>query len=89
MAEAMDKEQFFRERENLQLLCSGALSTEARMALCQKWKPEQFLDTTHRVLFEEIAKLGAVTARQLQELLPARVTNRGFRDVEIEEYFSA
>ena len=88
MAEAMDKEQFLRDRENLQLLCSEKLTADERVALCRKWKAEQFVDQTHQVIFEEIAKLGAVRHRQLQELLPARVTNRGFPDVSMEEYFS-
>lgn len=83
----MDKEQFLRERRNIQFLCSGKLSAEERTELCQKWKAEQFVDQTHRILFEEIVRLGAVSERQLRELLPARVTNRGFPDVEIHEYF--
>lgn len=86
-AKAMDKERFLRERNDLQVLCSGKLSAEERMALCQKWKAEQFVDGTHRVMFEEIVKLGAVSAKLLWELLPARVTNRGFPDVEMDEYF--
>jgi hypothetical protein len=83
----MDKEQFLRERRNIQLLCSAKLSAEERTEVCQKWKAEQFVDQTHRVIFEEIVNLGTVTTRQLRELLPARVTNQGFPDVDIDEYF--
>jgi hypothetical protein len=87
MAEPMETDQFRREREKLRLLCSRKLSVGERTALCGEWKAEQFLDATHRVIFEEICKIGAIGEARLRELLPARVTNRGFPDVEMEEYF--
>ena len=38
-----------------------------------------------RILFEEIRALGAVDAKQLLQLLPARMTNRGFPDFELRD----
>jgi hypothetical protein len=88
MAEPMESEQFRLERKKLRLLCSPKLSARKRTALCEQWKAEQFLDAEHQVIFEEICRLAAAGEARLRELLPARVTNRGFPDVAMEEYFS-
>lgn len=84
----MHNKKFLEEREQLRFLCARNLSVEQRAKLCGEWKPEQFMDDIHRVILEEIIKLGTVGADQLRELLPARLTNRGFPEVEMEEYFS-
>jgi hypothetical protein len=39
-----------------------------------------------RVIYEEIAALGAIPACRLRELLPARMTNRGFPDFELNQF---
>jgi len=36
-------------------------------------------------VFEEIRDLGSIESRRLRELLPARVTNRGFPDFDLNE----
>ena len=48
-------------------------------------EPSKFLEPLQRVLFEEIRALGPVDARQLLQLLPARVTNRGFPDFDLDD----
>ncbi|GAC1626900.1 MAG: hypothetical protein PVS2B2_24290 [Candidatus Acidiferrum sp.] len=83
----METEQFRQEREKLRMLCSWKLSARERRALCGEWKAEEFFDATHRVIFEEICKISALEVERLRELLPGRVTNRGFPDVDMEEYF--
>jgi hypothetical protein len=47
--------------------------------------PIVFDDPLHRVVFEEIRELGSIDSRRLRELLPARVTNRGFPDFDLNE----
>jgi hypothetical protein len=37
------------------------------------------------VVFEEIREMGSIDSRRLRELLPARVTNRGFPDFDLNE----
>jgi len=40
------------------------------------------------VMFEEIRELGSIDSRRLRELLPARVTNRGFPDFDLNEFLA-
>ena len=41
-----------------------------------------------RIVFEEICHLGSIDSRRLRELLPARVTNRGLPDFDLESYLA-
>jgi hypothetical protein len=70
----------------LQLLCNEDLDPALRSALCTQLSAERFSDTNHRVIFEEIRAVSPatrpVTAAQLRECLPARVTARGFPEAE-------
>ena len=43
------------------------------------------MEPLQRVLFEEIRALGAIDPKRLLELLPARVTNRGFSDFDLDD----
>ncbi len=47
-----------------------------------------FQETLHRVMFEEIRSMGAVTSMKLRELLPSRITTRGFPDFDLGEFLS-
>ena len=48
-------------------------------------RSQKFLDPTQRIVFEEIRALGPIDAKLLLEMLPARVTNRGFPDFDLDE----
>jgi hypothetical protein len=50
--------------------------------------PGVFDDPLQRVMFEEIRDLGTIDSRRLRELLPARVTNRGFPDFDLNEFLA-
>jgi len=76
------------ERDTLRLLCSVLLKGGTRQELCRLLEPDLFRDSLQRVLFEEIRALGAVESKRLRELLPARVTNRGFPDFDLHEFLS-
>jgi hypothetical protein len=73
------------ERDLLRLLCSVLVKPVTRVELCRLVNPEKFVDATQRIVFEEIRALGQVDAKLLLQLLPARVTNRGFPDFDLEE----
>jgi hypothetical protein len=73
------------ERDLLRLLCSVLVKPVTRVELCRLVNPEKFVDATQRIVFEEIRALGQVDAKLLLQLLPARVTNRGFPDFDLDE----
>src|SRR6201995_4484826 len=73
------------ERDFLRLLCSILVKPVTRVELCRLVDPDKFVDLTQRIVFEEIRALGPVDAKRLLEILPARVTNRGFPDFDLAE----
>ena len=73
------------ERDLLRLLCSVLVKPVTRVELCRLVNPDKFLDPIQRVLFEEIRALGPIDGKLLIEQLPARVTNRGFPDFDLDE----
>jgi hypothetical protein len=73
------------ERDTLRLLCSVLIKPGTRVEICRLLDPHAFQDGVRRVVFEEIRTLGAIDSRRLRELLPARVTNRGFPDFDLHE----
>ena len=73
------------ERDLLRLLCSILVKPVTRVELCRLVDPEKFVDATQRIVFEEIRALGAVDSKRLLEILPTRVTNRGFPDFDLDE----
>lgn len=79
-------EQF--ERNALRLLCSVLIQPVTRVELVALLDAELFVEPLNRVVFEEIAAVGEVPSGKLRELLPGRVTNRGFPDFELKEFLS-
>jgi hypothetical protein len=78
-------ERIAAERDLLRLLCSVLVKPVTRVELCRLVEPAKFVEPLQRVLFEEIRALGPVDAKQLLQLLPARVTNRGFPDFDLDD----
>jgi len=76
------------ERNTLRLLCSVLLKPGTRLEICRLLKPGVFQDSLHRILFEEVRALEAVQSRLLRELLPGRVTNRGFPEFDLHEFLA-
>jgi hypothetical protein len=76
------------EQDTLRLLCS-AMNQEIRVQVCRMLSSDCFADLLRRTIFEEICALGAIGRAALQSLLPARLTNRGFPDVDFQELFAA
>jgi len=76
------------ERNTLRLLCSVLLKPGTRLEICRLLDPAVFHDPLRRVIFEEVLALGAVESRRLRELLPARITNRGFPEFDLHEFLA-
>ncbi len=56
--------------------------------ICLLSDPCVVQDPLRRVVFEEIRQLGSIDSRYLWELLPARVTNRGFPDFDLNSFLA-
>ena len=76
------------ERDTLRFLCSALIKGGTRGEVCRLLDPCVFQDPLRRVVFEEIRELGTVDSRRLRELLPARVTNRGFPDFDLQSFLA-
>jgi len=77
------------ERNTLRLLCSVLIKSGTRLEICHLLDPAIFQDPLQRVVFEEIRELGTIESRRLRQLLPARVTNRGFPDFDLHEFLAS
>ena len=74
------------ERNTLRFLCSVWIKGGTRGEICRLLEPSVFQDPLRRIVFEEIRELGAIDSGRLRELLPARVTNRGFPDFDLKSF---
>ena len=73
------------ERDTLRLLCSELIEPQTRVRLSGMLQPEMFGDELNRLVYEEIARVGAVSTKRMKEWLPGRVTLRGFPDFELSD----
>lgn len=74
------------ERDALRLLCSELIQPATRVQLTGLLSDSAFRNELNRVVYEEIAAVGAVPTKQLRELLPGRVTLRGFPAFDLREF---
>jgi hypothetical protein len=79
---------FQLQKNTLRFLCSVLIKSGTRLEICKLLDPGVFDDPLQRVMFEEIRDLGTIDSRRLRELLPARVTNRGFPDFDLNEFLA-
>lgn len=77
------------ETNTLRFLCSVLIKGGTRGEICRLLDPSVFQDPLRRVVFEEIRELGSIDSRRLRELLPARVTNRGFPDFDLKSFLAS
>lgn len=56
------------------------------MQLVRQLAGYKFTHDLSNLVYEEIAALGAVTGQQLREHLPARMTDRGFPEFELNHF---
>jgi hypothetical protein len=74
---------FQLQKNTIRFLCSVLIKSGTRAEICKLLDPAVFDDPLHRAVFEEIRDLGPIHSRRLREILPARVTNRGFPDFDL------
>jgi hypothetical protein len=79
---------FQLEKNTLRFLCSVLIKSGTRVEICKLLDPGVFENPLQRVVFEEIRELGSIDSRRLRELLPARVTNRGFPEFDLHEFLA-
>ena len=73
----------------MRLLLSDLIQPATRVELLGLMDEELFVNDLHRVVFEEMRKMGQSTAREMRGLLPARITNRGFPDFDWNEFLGS
>jgi len=74
------------ERDALRLLCSDLIAPDTRLRLAGLLTGTAFESELNKAVYEEIVGVGPVSPRRLRELLPGRVTLRGFPDFELKEF---
>jgi hypothetical protein len=74
------------ERNTLRLLCSNLIRPATRVELSALLDASLFDDPLHQTVLEEISALGPVSPARLRELLPSRITNRGFPEFNLSEF---
>ena len=76
------------ERDTLRLLCSDLIAPDTRVRLAGLLSERAFESELNKVAYEEIVGIGPVSPRCLRELLPGRVTLRGFPDFALNEFLA-
>ena len=76
------------ETNTLRFLCSVLIKGGTRGEICRLLNPGVFQDPLRRVVFEEIRELGSLDSHRLRELLPGRVTSRGFPDFDFKSFLA-
>ena len=72
------------ERRLLAALCSPAVAGEMRATIIDQLAAHKFVDASHAIVFEAIAKIPRAPAEHIRETLSAQVTRMGFPDLDVE-----
>jgi hypothetical protein len=84
----MDREQVAAELQTLRALCDESVGHEERQRLLEVLGAGNFRRPEHQVVFESIRALflrGRFSIAQLR----VHLNNRGFPDIDVENYFPA
>lgn len=76
------------EWELLRALCSGVLAETKRREALALLANHNFSDPIRQAIFNEVEKIGRAPAAFLRQELPARLTRRGFPDLDFEGLFA-
>ena len=83
----LDGEWLDAERRVLQVLCQGTPQGPLRDLARTSLRAYRWRDPVHQAIFEIFLSLPADATAALPDLLPARLTRRGFPDFSIEDLF--
>jgi len=75
------------ERRVLQALCQGTPQGSVRATARDILRTYRWREPLHHVIFEVILSIPTEVPEAIRTQLPARLTRRGFPDVEIEDLF--
>ena len=76
------------ELEVLRALLSNALSARERKKLLTLLTNYRFADPLHQLIFEALGERPGEKPDRLREELPARLTRKGFPEVDFENYLA-
>ncbi len=75
------------ERRVLQALCQGASGVTLLAEGARILYGCRFRDPLHQIVFEALGEMGPVDPARFRELLAARLTRKGFPDVDLDPFF--
>jgi hypothetical protein len=90
MSEKLSPDEIHKiERELLRALCAGVIAGAKREEVVRFLTAYSFEDVVHEQVFQALQELRASSASLIREQLPARVTQKGFPDVDFESFLKA
>ncbi len=75
------------ERTVLRAMCVGALGRTVWREGVDLLANYRFADNVHQLIFDAMREIQTDDPRIIRELLPARLNNKGFPDLDLETYF--
>src|SRR2546425_6436722 len=75
------------ERTVLRAMCVGALGRTVWREGVDLLADYRFADNVHQLIFEAMREIQTDDPQIIRELLPARLNNKGFPDLDLETYF--
>jgi hypothetical protein len=71
----------------LRILCQGTADGLLMREGLRILSGYQFTDHAYQVVFETLKEMPTEEGRLIRELLPGRLNNRGFPDLELDEFY--
>lgn len=75
------------ERRALQILCQGAPEGSLRRTAKEVLENYAWRDPIHKVIFDSLIALPSERPELIRAELPARLTRKGFPDIDWERFF--
>ncbi len=75
------------ERRVLQALCQGGGGVTLLAEGVRILHGYRFRDPLHQIIFETLSEIGPAAPPLVRELLAARLTRKGFPDVDLDPFF--
>lgn len=76
------------ERNLLRAMCQGVPGCDVLHDGLEILADHSFMDSTHQLVFDTLRELRAANPQLIRERLPARLSNKGFPDVDLETFFA-
>lgn len=86
--DAFEEQRRAAEWELLRALCTGTLAGNPRREVLAALANYCFSDPIRKTLFDELARMEPERVELLRQELPARLTRRGFPDLDFDSLFA-